>query len=87
MVTGCVFQDQRRGERCPLANSVYPAVLCGRVLLYACSQDKVIHFPVGFSGVLIAVIAERFTNSNLILQPPSGRKDGNLVQRGLKGVF
>ena len=54
------------GERCPLANFIYPAVLCSCVPLYPCLQDKIIHFPMDFSEVLIAVVSEHFTNSNLI---------------------
>lgn len=62
------------GERCLLVNFVYPAVLCGCVLFYPCSQDKIIHFPMGFSGVLIAVISEHFPNSNLIPSFREGRQ-------------
>lgn len=47
----------------------------------------IIYFPVGFFGALVAVTAEHFTTSNLILQPPFERKDGNLAQRGLKIIF
>lgn len=87
VASDCVFQDQCMGGRCPLGNFVHPAVLCGSVLSYPCSKDKIIYFPMGFSGVLIAVISEHFTNSNLILQSPLGREDSSLVQHGLKRIF
>lgn len=88
VVTDCVFQDPCTGERCLLANFVYPAVLCGYVLFcIPIHKTKLIHFPMGFSGLLIVVISEHFTNSNLILQPPLGREDSNLVQYGLKRIF